>query len=321
MTATTPWTPVDPLTEALFRLRMDGVFYAWTTTSGPCALDMPRVADCLSFHVVAEGEVWIDVDGADPVLLRPGDVALVPRGLGHRLATDLAAPSSGRADEVPQQMVGDHYAVLHLGPTDVPPSASMLCGVVSIESAGALPVLQLLPPVIVLTAGEQDRLQRLVALMLEEVLDPRPGGEAVTTRLADVLVVEAVRSWLQRDPAARTGWLAALRDPVVGVALAAVHRDPGHAWSLAALARAASMSRSSFAARFTALAGVPAMEYVTTWRMLVARERLRGGDDTVAAVALDLGYGSEAAFSRAYKRVLGAPPRTDARRPVLAEPT
>jgi len=130
----------------------------------------------------------------------------------------------------------------------------------------------------------------------------------VISRLCDIVVIQAIRSWIEHDPAAQTGWLGALRDEQIGGAMASIHADPAANWSVATLAEAAAMSRSAFAARFTELVGEPAMKYVTRWRMYVALDLLRGGH-TVAATAGRVGYDSEAAFSRAYKRVMGEPPR------------
>lgn len=138
--------------------------------------------------------------------------------------------------------------------------------------------------------------------------DLRPGGEAVITRLADVLVIQALRQWLAHDPAARTGWLGALADDRIGRVLAQVHRDPSRDWTVTSLAAAASMSRSAFAARFTDLVGETAMAYVTRWRMHVAADALTSGDATVAELAGRLGYRSEAAFSRAFSRTVGESP-------------
>jgi AraC-like DNA-binding protein len=144
-------------------------------------------------------------------------------------------------------------------------------------------------------------------MLAAETRDPQPGGEAIITRLADVLVIQAIRGWIAADPAAQTGWLGALRDPHLGQALALIHRDPAREWTVAALAAELAMSRSAFAARFSELVGVPAMQYVTDWRMQLARNRLRDGA-SVAEVAGELGYRSEAAFSRAFKRVMGMSP-------------
>lgn len=149
-------------------------------------------------------------------------------------------------------------------------------------------------------------MRRTLELMTAELAHLRPGGEAVLTRLADVVVIQAVRACLDaQDPA--TGWLGGLRDPYVGAALAAVHRDPAHPWTIAALARVSAMSRSAFAARFTQVVGVPAMQYVTSWRMRVATDRLARGE-ALALVAAAVGYGSTAGFSRTFARVTGRSP-------------
>jgi AraC-like DNA-binding protein len=134
------------------------------------------------------------------------------------------------------------------------------------------------------------------------------GGEAVITRLADILVIHAIRFWIANDPLAQTGWLGALQDPKIGKAISKIHRNPGRAWTLDLLAREASMSRSAFAARFTELVGEPVMHYLTRWRMHSAHARLQEGNATVSEVALTLGYESEAAFNRAFKRHLGISP-------------
>ena len=135
-----------------------------------------------------------------------------------------------------------------------------------------------------------------------------PGSETIVTRLADVLVIQAIRAWVESTPAAAQGWLAALRDRHVGRALAAIHRAPAHDWSVASMAGVAGLSRSGFSARFTALLGEPAMHYVTEWRMQLARVHLLETDESLARVAERFGYGSESAFSRAYRRVFGVPP-------------
>jgi AraC-like DNA-binding protein len=144
--------------------------------------------------------------------------------------------------------------------------------------------------------------------MAAETRDLRPGGEAVITRLSDVLVIQAIRCWIEADPTAQSGWLGALRDPQIGRALSLIHGDPARAWSVASLADELAMSRSSFAARFTELVGEPAMQYVTRWRMQVATSSLQEEGATVAELANRLGYRSEAAFARAFKRVVGNAP-------------
>jgi AraC-like DNA-binding protein len=143
----------------------------------------------------------------------------------------------------------------------------------------------------------------------------------VITRLGDVLVIQAIRSWIETAPAARTGWLGALHDEQIGRALTLIHRDPARPWTVASLARELALSRSAFAARFTELVDEPAMRYVTRWRMQIAQSALESEGATVAELADRLGYRSEAAFARAFKRVTGTPPGAARRRgPAHAAP-
>lgn len=306
-----PWTPVDPVGEALHPLRMTGIFYCRTEVAAPWALRMPAFPDCLSFHVVTTGGCWLDVDGdgVEPRYLRAGDLALVPHGRGHLLFSQPGAGPAARVDQLPQQMVSEHYSILRYGGNGAP--STLLCGVVSFHDPAAQQLVTLLPPVIHVdgAGGPGDAwLSSILQLMAAELAQLRPGGEAVTTRLADILVIQAVRHWMEQDPAARTGWLGALRDPQIGRAIAAVHRRPGHPWTVTTLAREATMSRSAFAARFTELVGEPVMQYVTRWRMHVALARLKQGRTTVRELAAQFGYTSEAAFSRAFKRIIGVSP-------------
>ena len=134
----------------------------------------------------------------------------------------------------------------------------------------------------------------------------RPGGETVITRLADILVIEMIRDWMDSEP--ERGWLAALRDEQVGRALGSIHREPGRRWTVAALAEQAAMSRSAFSARFSELVGEPPLHYLTRWRMQLARMRLRETSDPISVVARGLGYRSEAAFCRAFRRLFGVSP-------------
>jgi AraC-like DNA-binding protein len=311
-----PWTPSDAVGAALHVLRMNGTFYCSSDLRAPWGLALPPTPSCLWFHVVIAGAATIVV-GDEEVTLAPSDVVLLPRGEGHELRSTDPAPRAPASSvlTLPHTWYGDRYAAITHG-GDGPPT-TMICCAIRLEHPMAERLVALMPdvvhvPVSPLTARLHDTL-RLIALEVEET---RPGGEAVITRLADVLVVQVLRAWLSHDPAARSGWLGALADPDIGRALALVHADPARDWSVAGLARELALSRSTFAARFTALVGEPVMTYVTRWRMLVAHDRLRAGDTTVAAVATAMGYRSEAAFSRAFRRVVGTPPgavRTRAR--------
>ncbi|MGY1849095.1 MULTISPECIES: AraC family transcriptional regulator [unclassified Blastococcus] len=312
-----PWAPVDPLGGVLGDLRMRGTFYCRAEGRAPWGAEMPAIAGCMSFHVVTEGGCLLEVDGTVHQL-RAGDLALVPHGRGHLLRSDPGAPIAGRADLLPQDYLGEHYSVLRIDGGGAP--SRLICGVVEPERPGALHLLDLLPPVLLVEAGDARAgwLSVLLGMIADEVRQDRPGAEAVVTRLADVIVVQAIRGWLDTG-ATGPGWLRALRDPQVGRAVAAVHREPGAAWTLDRLAREARMSRSAFAARFTELAGEPALRYVTRWRMHLATAALARGA-RVNELARQLGYESEAAFSRAYKRVTAVPPVTVRGRPEGSAP-
>ena len=171
--------------------------------------------------------------------------------------------------------------------------------------------MPLLPKVISIdswSSPEMDWIQSTLRLMAVEAQQLRPGGETVITRLADILVIQAIRFWIANDPTARSGWLGALQDKQIGHALALVHRDPARDWTLASLADEVAMSRSAFAARFTELVGEPAMHYVARWRMHLALTWLKEEDAPLGEMASRVGYESEAAFSRAFKRFLGFSP-------------
>jgi AraC-like DNA-binding protein len=301
-------TPVDPLGEALHFLRMTGVMYCRSEFTAPWALALPPLEDFLMFHVVTSGQCQLEVDGCEDQVLRPGDFVLVPHGAGHRLASGSNVPAANLFD-LPREQVSDRYEILRHGGGGAP--ATVICGAVRFDHPAAARLVQLLPRVISVdswSSSEMEWIQSTLRLIALEAKEMRPGGETVITRLADILVIQAIRSWITTHPAARTGWLGALQDKQIGRALSLVHRDPARSWTLNALADEAAMSRSAFAARFTELVGEPAMHYVARWRMHVALTWLKEDAAPLAEMANRLGYESEAAFSRAFKRFLGFPP-------------
>jgi AraC-like DNA-binding protein len=187
----------------------------------------------------------------------------------------------------------------------------MICGVFQFDDAAAQQLVALLPKAIVVEAWNSphtDWIQSTLRMMTAEAKELRPGGETVITRLADVLVIHAIRSWIAQDDAAQTGWLGALRDKQIGRVVSLIHREPERPWSLESLASEAAMSRSAFAARFTELVGEPAMHYLARWRMHTALTLLRGSDSSIGDLSRRLGYDSEAVFSRAFKRHIGISP-------------
>ena len=304
----TPTPSADPLGEALHFLRMDGVFYCRSELSAPWGLTLPPMPDCLWFHVVTSGRVLLEAGEANAGSLQPGDLALVPHGTGHALRSEAGAPAPGIL-ELEREQVSDRYEILRHGQGGAP--TTLICGAVRFDHPAARDLFEILPEIIHIEASnspQMDWIQSTLRLMGAEAKEPRPGGEAVITRLADILVIQAIRSWLETDPAAQTGWLGALKDRQIGRAISLIHRDPAREWTVASLADELAMSRSAFAARFTDLVDEPAMHYVTRWRMHIALDALKDEGATVAELASRLGYRSEAAFARAFKRVIGVSP-------------
>jgi AraC-like DNA-binding protein len=300
----------DSLGEALHFLRMSGVFYCRSEFSSPWALALPPFEHCVMFHVVTQGESWVRVDGAEPYLLRPGELALVPHGAGHVLSSTREPGAAAKLFDLEREQVSPRYEILRLGEGGVATTA--ICGVMQFDDPAALQLIALLPRLLVVNAwGDAPRtawIQSTLQFLGEEARELRAGGETVITRLGDILVIQAVRAWIARDPAARSGWLGALQDKQIGRALAIIHRHPVRPVTLASLATAVGMSRSAFAKRFTELVGEPAMRYALRWKMQTAANLLRDPRLTVNAVSHRLGFDSEAAFSRAFKRVMGRTP-------------
>lgn len=300
----------DPLGEALHFLRMDGAFYCRSELTAPWGLTLPPMPSCLWFHVVTTGQVRLEADGAAPWLMRSGDIALVAHGAGHRLRSDAGVDAPQILDLVREE-ISERYEILRHGGGGAP--TTLICGAVRFDHPAARNLVEILPRVMRIEASTSPRMHALhstLRLIAAEAEQPLPGGEAVITRLADILVIQAIRSWIQADPSAQSGWLGALQDPQIGRAIALIHRDPARSWTVASLAAELAMSRSSFAARFTALVDEPAMAYVARWRMHVAQAALQQRGATVAELADRLGYRSEAAFARAFKRIIGVSPGT-----------
>jgi AraC-like DNA-binding protein len=316
-----PWTPVDPLGEALHVLRLRGTFYSRCEFTTPWGLVLPPIPDTLMLHVVTSGRCWLSVAGTEHHLLQQGDLALVPHGEGHALVSEPGIIGQ-HLFEVPREDVSERYEIIRQGGGGE--AMGLVCATVRFDHPAARHLVSALPRVIAVEAWASPQvewIQSTLRFMAAEARELRPGGETVITRLADVLVIQAIRAWIERDPTAQTGWLGALRDPQVGRSLTMIHRDPARPWTVASLAHEVAMSRSAFSARFAALVGEPPMHYVTRWRMHVALGWLQEEKATLNELALRLGYQSEAAFSRAFKRFIGISPgavrQSPGARPVL----
>jgi AraC-like DNA-binding protein len=308
MDAIDPFPPADPLGEALHFLRMNGAFYCRSELTSPWGLTMPPMPGYIWFHVVTSGRLWLETGADDASWVHLGELALVPHGEGHVLRSEPGAPAPGIL-ELERELVSDRYEILRHGAGGAP--TTLVCGAVRFGQPAAQNLIEILPTTIHIEASSApgpDWMQSVLRLMAAEARELRPGGEAVITRLGDILVIQAIRAWMESDPAARTGWLGALQDPQIGRALSLIHRNPARDWTVASLAAELAMSRSAFAARFSELVGEPVMGYVARWRMQIAVAALKGEGATVGELADRLGYRSEAAFSRAFKRVIGTSP-------------
>lgn len=309
---TTPCVPLPPpadlLGEVLHLLRITGTLYCQAECTAPWGVDVPQLDGLMTALVVGSGHCWLDVDGLDPVRLGPGSLTLIPHGTPHRMRSDPDAPADPLFD-LPVEKVSERYEVMRHGGGGE--ASSLTYVVMEVDQVVAHRLVGQLPRVVRLDTWEADDggwLHQTVRFMAREAAQLRPGGEIVITRLADVLVVQALRSWLETAPQPAHGWLAALRDPQLGGVLRAIHRDPGAPWTLPGLAAQAGMSRSAFAERFRELVGEPAVQYLTRWRLGLSRDHLRRTDEPLTTVARRFGYASQAAFSRAFAREFGCPP-------------
>jgi AraC-like DNA-binding protein len=263
--------------------------------------------------VVLEGSCWLRPRDGDAIALGVGDVVFMPRGAEHVLADDPATPVTevARPGE-PREIAGP-------GRRSV-----LLCGAYALDRRHPHPMLDGLPEFVHLPArlGRHPSLRSAVDLLAAELSEPRGGTDAVLPSLLDVLLLYILRAWFEGEgvDATPTGWVAAFRDVPVAHALRAIHTAPGRAWTVEQLAAEAGVSRATLARRFAATIGEAPLSYVTRWRMILAAKRLRDSGESIAVVAGRVGYGSEFAFAKAFKREFGVAPgryRKDSEHPEL----
>jgi len=269
---------------------------------------MPPFEGKMMFHIVTAGRCWLQVGDKEPHLLQQGTLALLPQGKGHKILSELSA-SSDDLFNIPVEKISERYELMrHGGGGEF---TELTCGVMSFDHLAGQRLIDQLPELLVIDSFDGDSsgwLQSSLQFITQEARVLKPGGETIITHLADILVIQAIRTWVDRAPEVSTGWLAALRDKRIGQALAAIHREPEQEWTIESLARVVGMSRSGFSAKFTELVGDSAKSYLTKWRMQIARQRLAASTTPVAIIAEQLGYNSEAAFCRAFKRNIGVTP-------------
>jgi AraC-like DNA-binding protein len=300
---------MDPLSDVLSMLKLASYTYGGWDMGGPWAIAFRAPAGVKCYAIVS-GSAWLDVDGvAEPVRLVAGDCFLLPRGRAFRLASALGLPAIDVASVLKAPLNGA-IAVWHGGG-----DCLGVGGHFTLAGKHADLLLNMLPPIVHLRAqADKDALRWAMERMMQELRAPQPGGALIAQQLAQMMLVQALRQHLAEGAKGGVGWLFALADPQMAVAIGALHAEPERRWTLQALAERTGMSRSALALKFKQTVGATPIDYLTRWRMLVAGDRLAGGAEPVSAIALSLGYESESAFSTAFKRVMGCSPRQYGRR-------
>jgi AraC-like DNA-binding protein len=301
----------DPLSDVLRAVRLNGAFFYAVEASEPWSVEavaakdltprvLPGAEHLISYHILTAGRCWARLTGEQPVTLQPGDVIVFPHGDPHVMSSDpklRSVPATpGRFPETVTLGEGGQVA------------ATFVCGFLGCDRRPFNPLLATLPRQLHLPGLSSGWLQSFARQVVEESQARRVGADSVLTRLAELMFVEVLRRYIETLPPGQRGWLAGLRDEVVGRGLGLLHGAPAHPWTLDELAGGVAMSRSSFADRFTTLVGQPPMQYLAQWRMQLAAGRLATGNAKVATIAEEVGYESEEAFSRAFKRVMGVSP-------------
>ncbi len=321
----------DTLSEVLRCVRLRGAVFLhiqgaepWVAEAPPsrtlAAAMMPGLDHVIEYHVVTRGACWGAVAGEQPVRLEAGDVIMFPHGDAHVMSSAPGLRATVSVDRTPLLQVPTRPVFLNYHgetPTLADPQAgddcdaTVVCGFFGCDLRPFNPLIASLPRLLHVRAADNGRdgwIEQFMRFAVAEARERRPGGEALLERLSETMFVELVRRYLDGLPEGQTGWLAGLRDRYVGRALALMHERPGEAWTIDTLAERVGLSRSALHERFAQFAGQPPMQYLANWRMQVASGLLQQTTASVASIALEVGYDSEAAFSRAFKRAAGAPP-------------
>jgi AraC-like DNA-binding protein len=268
---------------------------------------LPGAEHLIAYHVVTEGRCFANIVGGEPIAVEAGEVIVFTNGDPHVMSSspgmraDAVTPGAIDAATTSQLPFFVNYG-------GDGPAAKLVCGFLACDARPFNPLLENLPPVI--KAGDpQDSdtgwLGQFTRFAMMESADKRAGGESVLAKLSELMFIEVVRRHLEALPPEQAEWLAGLRDPFVGKALSPMHGGPARNWTIEELAKDVGLSRSVLAERFANLVGMPPMQYLAKWRMQIASGLLSGGSAIIATVAAEIGYGSEAAFSRAFKKMVG----------------
>jgi AraC-like DNA-binding protein len=309
----------DPLSEALRSVRLTGAIFLdaelgmpWGFASPPASatshLLAPTAAHLVLFHLLLEGQATVRVPGSDSVPLEAGDIVVLPRGDAHELWNGSVSQLTDGSSLLPK-ILGGKIASERGGGSG--PLTKFICGYIGCERHAQRLFLAGLPSVFKINIRRESSgewIESSIRYLASDRGSMRAGRSALLAKLAEALFIETLRQYMAELPAERTGWLAAARDPAVGRALAAIHREPAQPWTVAGLAKQAGVSRSVFAERFQRLLDEAPLAYAARWRIQLGARLLETTDDTVLQVAQTVGYESEAAFNRAFKREFALPP-------------
>lgn len=304
-----------PLDDVLSLLRVRGALMAHLRVHAPWGRRLSQASGA-TFHAVAAGSCWVRIAGQPPRELLAGDVALLPTGAAHVIASDRTGPARPWDRTAKARELNAAGEIVIEGPGN---SAQIVCAAYDYDREVAHPLLSLLPAVVVVSGqdvSDGNPVTATLRLLRYELASGGAGRGTIIDRLIDVLFVHVIRTWMTSRNGQASSWLGALRDPVIARALTAMHSAPAAPWTIDLLAREVSLSRATLTRRFTTLVGEAPLSYLTRWRMDLAAGQLRETDDAVSAIAHRVGYTSEFAFSRAFARVRGQPPgryRTEVR--------
>lgn len=310
---------MDALSEALNSIRMTGAIFYRAECTSPWGFAIPPLRDyahllapgterVVSYHLMTEGDAVARFGDGQEVPMTAGDVLIVPHGDPHVISNG-RAPRIVDADGTLDRYLAGDLSTLQIGGGGE--ATRFVCGFFGCERHADRLFLSGLPMAIRISLRDDvagQWLEHSIRHLVTEAGGARPGRFVLLSKMAEALFIEALRRYMEQLPAEQIGWLAAARDEIVGATIAAIHRAPGRPWTLDSLAEEAATSRSVLTDRFSRFLGDSPLAYLAMWRMQLAARRLQTSRHTVLQVALEVGYESEAAFIRAFKREFGLPP-------------
>jgi AraC-like DNA-binding protein len=310
---------MDVLSEVLRVIKLEGaIFYnaefsaPWVFRAPPSHVVAPYFSPggghVIIYHLLTDGKCYAALEDGERTAITAGEVVIFPHGDAHIMGNGQAAAMV--------HSERDLHRILEQGVTLARAGGGgeitrLVCGYMSCDPQLSVTLLAGLPSIVKINIRKDDAgrwLENSIRFSAGEANAPRAGGEAVLSKLSEVLFVETLRRYIEQLPPEQTGWLAGARDPEIGKALALMHRHPAKPWTIATLAQEVGMSRSVLAARFRGFLGEPPMSYLTRWRLQIGARLLKSGNRSVGEIAAEVGYESEAAFNRAFKREFEVPP-------------